>query len=111
MPPPALRFDPHALPDGTAKQPRRANRGSGKSDPIDAYAAARQALAEASSLPIVKTGEGLVEQIRSLLVVRRSAMKSRVAALRQIKSLERVNLFVYGVVMFGGYRYLLTRSG
>lgn len=24
---------------------------------------------------------------------------------------ERVNLFVYGVVMFGGYRYLLTRSG
>lgn len=26
-------------------------------------------------------------------------------------SSERVNLFVYGVVMFGGYRYLLTRSG
>lgn len=68
-------------------RPRRANPGGGKSDPIDAYAAARQALAEASSLPIVKTGEGLVEQIRSLLIVRRSAMKSRVAALRQIKSL------------------------
>lgn len=68
-------------------RPRREHRRRGKSDPIDAYAAAGQALAEADRLPIAKTGTGLVEQIRALMVVRRSAMKARVAALRQIKSL------------------------
>ncbi|MFE7631028.1 transposase [Kocuria sp. NPDC057446] len=68
-------------------RPKRAQRRRGKSDPIDAYAAAQQALAEPESLPVAKTGDGRVEQIRVLLTVRRSAMKARVAALRQIQSL------------------------
>lgn len=68
-------------------RPKRAQRRRGKSDPIDAYAAASQALAEAESLPIAKTGDGPAEQIRVLMTVRRSAMKARVAAHRQISSL------------------------
>lgn len=68
-------------------RPRRAQRRRGKSDPIYAYAAAQQALAEPERLPIAKTGDGSVEQIRVLLTVRRGAVKARVAVLRQIKSL------------------------
>lgn len=68
-------------------RPRRAARRHGKSDPIDAYEAARQALAEPDALPLAKTGEGVVEQIRVILTVRRSAIKARVALVRQIKSL------------------------
>ena len=68
-------------------RPKRAQRRRGKSDPIDAYAAAAQALAEAETLPIAKTSDGPVEQIRVLMAVRRSAMKARVAAHRQIASL------------------------
>ena len=68
-------------------RPRRTPRRRGKSDSIDAYAAAQQALAEPESLPIAKTGDGLVEQIRVLLTVRRSAVKARVAVIRQVKSL------------------------
>lgn len=68
-------------------RPRRAQRRRGKSDPIDAYAAAAQALAEPEALPLAKTGEGAVEQIRMLLIVRRSAVKARVAVIRQIRSL------------------------
>lgn len=68
-------------------RPRRSQRRRGKSDPIDAYAAAQQALAEPESLPWAKTGDGLVEQIRVLLTVRRSAIKARVAVIRQIRSL------------------------
>jgi transposase len=68
-------------------RPRRSQRRRGKSDPIDAYAAAQQALAEPDALPLAKTGDGLVEQIRVLLTVRRSAIKARVAVIRQIKSL------------------------
>lgn len=68
-------------------RPRRAARRHGKSDPFDAYAAAGQALAEPDSLPLAKTGDGVVEQIRVLLTVRRSAIKARVALTRQIKSL------------------------
>lgn len=68
-------------------RPRRAARRQGKSDPIDAYEAARQALAEPDALPLAKTGEGVVEQIRVILTVRRSAIKARVALVRQIRSL------------------------
>lgn len=68
-------------------RPRRIQRRRGKSDPIDAYAAAQQALAEPESLPTAKTGDGTVEQIRVVLTVRRSAIKARVAVIRQIKSL------------------------
>jgi transposase len=68
-------------------RPKRAQRRRGKSDPIDAYAAAQQALAEPDMLPIAKTSDGPVEQIRVLMAVRRSAMKARIAAHRQITSL------------------------
>lgn len=68
-------------------RPKRAQRRRGKSDPIDAYAAAAQALAEPDALPIAKTTDGPVEQIRVLMAVRRSAMKARVSAHRQITSL------------------------
>ena len=68
-------------------RPKRAQRRRGKSDPIDAYAAASQALAEPDALPVAKTSDGPVEQIRVLMTVRRSAMKARVAAIRQLKSL------------------------
>lgn len=50
-------------------RPRRAQRRRGKSDPTDAYAAATQALAEPDAVPVAKTGDGLVEQIRALLTV------------------------------------------
>lgn len=68
-------------------RPKRAQRRRGKSDPLDAYAAAQQALAEPEDLPMAKTSDGPVEQIRVLHTVRRSAVKARTAALRQIKSL------------------------
>ncbi|MDZ4235795.1 MAG: transposase [Dietzia sp.] len=68
-------------------RPRRSQRRLGKSDPIDAYAAAQQALADPESLPLAKTGDGHVEQIRVLLAVRRSAVKARIAVIRQIKSM------------------------
>ena len=68
-------------------RPKRAQRRRGKSDPIDAYAAAAQALAEPETLPVAKTNDGPVEQIRVLMAVRRSAMKARVAAHRQITCL------------------------
>lgn len=68
-------------------RPKRAQRRRGKSDPIDAYAAAAQALAEPEALPVAKTNDGAVEQIRVLLTARRSAVKAHTAALRQIGSL------------------------
>lgn len=68
-------------------RPKRSQRRRGKSDPIDAYAAAGRALAEADALPVAKTGTGPCEQIRVLLARRRSAMKARVAAHRQITAL------------------------
>ena len=68
-------------------RPKRSQRRRGKSDPIDAYAAAGRALAEADALPVAKTGTGPCEQIRVLLAQRRSAMKARVAAHRQITAL------------------------
>src|SRR6266511_1217628 len=53
---------------------RRTRRLQGKSDPVDAEAAARAVLAgTASGCP--KAGDGRVEMIRSLRVARRSALK------------------------------------
>ena len=65
---------------------RRARRSNGKSDPIDAYAAATAVLSgRASGQP--KTRDGIVEAIRSLRVVRRSAIKSRTQTINQIRTL------------------------
>jgi len=65
---------------------RRTRRLKGKSDPVDAEAAARAVLAgTASGCP--KAGDGRVEMIRSLRVARRSAMKARTQATNQLQAL------------------------
>lgn len=65
---------------------RQLRRLRGKSDPIDAYAAATTALATTEhSAPKITTGT--TEAIRYLMVARRSAVKARTAAQVQIKSL------------------------
>jgi transposase len=59
---------------------------SGKSDPIDAEAAARAVLAgTATSLP--KGADGQVEMIRALRATRRSALKARTQAANHMKAL------------------------
>lgn len=64
---------------------RKARRFEGKSDPLDAYAAARSALSgRACGIP--KTRDGNVEMIRVLRVARTSAIKARAIALTQLKA-------------------------
>ncbi|SCE79951.1 Transposase [Micromonospora purpureochromogenes] len=65
---------------------RKIRRTRGKSDPIDALAAARAALSgQAAGVP--KTRTGPVEAIRALRVARRGAVKARTAALNQLHGL------------------------
>jgi transposase len=65
---------------------RQVRRKKGKSDPIDAVAAARAALSgEASVIP--KARNGPVEQMRVLLVARRSARQQRIQSLNQLRHL------------------------
>ena len=65
---------------------RQQRRKRGKSDPIDAEAAARAALSgEAAVTP--KTRNGPVEQMRVLLVARRSARQQRIQTLNQLRHL------------------------
>lgn len=65
---------------------RKTRRAQGKSDPIDADAAARAVLSgRAQGTP--KTRTGPVEAIRVLRVARKSAVKDRAQTLTQIKSL------------------------
>jgi transposase len=65
---------------------RRARRAAGKSDPVDAFAAATAVLSgRASGTP--KDRDGAVEAIRALRVVRASAVKARTQSINQIKSL------------------------
>ena len=64
---------------------RKARRFDGKSDPLDAYAAARAALSgRASGTP--KSRDGNVELIRVLRVARSSAVKGRAVAITQLKA-------------------------
>ena len=65
---------------------RRARRARGKSDPIDAYAAARHALSGTHAV-VPKAGDGIVEAIRVLRVTRRGAVKARTQTTNQLKSL------------------------
>jgi transposase len=65
---------------------RQERRSHGKSDPVDAVAAARAAQSgKATAQP--KTSTGNVEAIRVLRLVRRSATKDRTAALNQMRAL------------------------
>lgn len=68
------------------KRRRHHLRGAGKSDPIDAEAAARAVLAgEAIGEP--KAGDGKVEMIRALRSARSSAVKAKTQAANQLQSL------------------------
>ncbi len=65
---------------------RKTRRDQGKSDPIDAYAAARAAASgRASGTPKTRTGD--VEAVRVLRVARTGAVRARAKALTQLKSL------------------------
>jgi transposase len=65
---------------------RQLRRRRGKSDPVDAEAAARAVLAgEATTAP--KTASGAVEMLRVLRVARRSAVKAHTQAANQLASL------------------------
>ncbi|WSU86790.1 IS110 family transposase (plasmid) [Streptomyces globisporus] len=65
---------------------RKTRRWQGKSDPVDAEAAARAALAERRT-GIPKFRDGRVEALRALRVARRSAVQQRADVTRQIKTL------------------------
>jgi transposase len=65
---------------------RKTRRAKGKSDPIDAYAAALAVLSgRAAGSP--KSRDGKVEAIRALRVTRRSAVKARTQAINQLRAL------------------------
>src|SRR5215204_4327950 len=65
---------------------RQARRRRGKSDPIDAEAAAR-AVQAGTVIGQPKAGDGQVEMIRTLRLARRSAMKARTQAANQLHAL------------------------
>lgn len=65
---------------------RRTRRMKGKSDPIDAYAAA-EAVVSGRATGTPKARDGIVEAVRTLRVVRRSAVKSRTQAVNQARQL------------------------
>jgi transposase len=65
---------------------REERRRRGKSDPLDAVAAARATLSgRASGAP--KGGDGPVEAMRALLVTKRSARRARTATVNQLRAL------------------------
>jgi len=65
---------------------RKARRRDGKSDPVDAEAAARAVLSgRAAGVP--KTGDGPAEALRSLEVVCHGSIKDRTRAINQFKAL------------------------
>ena len=65
---------------------RRSRRSNGKSDAIDAEAAARSVLAGTSTV-IPNTADGLVEMIRQVKVARDTARKGRTSAIITLKTL------------------------
>ena len=65
---------------------RSARRQRGKSDPVDAEAAARAVLAgQVTAVP--KAGGHLVEMVRCLRVARASAVKARIQAANALRAL------------------------
>ena len=65
---------------------RRARRANGKTDTVDAEAAARSVLAGTSTV-VPKTGDGLVEMIRHIKIARDTARKGRTSAIITLKAL------------------------
>jgi len=68
------------------RQNRQSRRRVGKSDATDAVAAARAALSGSASV-VPKTRNGPVEQMRILMVARRSARSQRIETLNQLRHL------------------------
>mgnify|MGYP002636195023 CR=1 FL=1 len=68
------------------RQNRQSRRRVGKSDATDAVAAARAALSGSAAV-VPKTRNGPVEQIRILMVARRSARSQRIDTLNQLRHL------------------------
>jgi transposase len=64
---------------------RAARRRHGKSDPLDAEAAARAVQAQQGAIPTA--GNGQVEMIRSLRAARTSAIKARTQAINALRAL------------------------
>jgi transposase len=71
---------------GVDRPNRQTRRKAGKSDATDAVAAARAALSGAAAV-IPKSRNGPVEQMRVLLVARRSARQQRIQTLNQLRHL------------------------
>lgn len=65
---------------------RATRRANGKSDPVDAYAAA-EAVASGRADSVPKSRDGIVESIRCLRVARRSAVKAKTQCINQIRGL------------------------
>ena len=65
---------------------RTARRSQGKSDPLDAYAAAR-AVASGRATGTPKSRDGVVESLRCLRLAERSAIKARTQCINQIRAL------------------------
>jgi transposase len=65
---------------------RRSRRANGKSDTLDAEAAARSVLA-GNSAAVPKTADGHVEMIRQIKVARDTAVKARTAAIITLKQI------------------------
>jgi transposase len=77
----------HGIQVVEVNRPDRARRRrKGKSDPVDAEAAARAVLAgDATAIP--KCRNGVVGQLRALVMARRSAIKARTQATNQLRAL------------------------
>jgi transposase len=65
---------------------RRQRRAKGKSDPLDAYAAA-DAVLSGRARTVPKAGDGITESIRALHTVRAGAIKSRTACMNELHAL------------------------
>jgi transposase len=65
---------------------RQTRRRVGKSDPVDAVAAARAALSGTATVT-PKSRDGAVEEMRVILVARRSAREQRIQSLNQLRHL------------------------
>lgn len=65
---------------------RRQRRAKGKSDPLDAYAAAEAVIAGRATA-IAKAGDGIIEAIRVLHITRAGAIKARTAAINELRAL------------------------
>jgi transposase len=79
-------LDQHVAVVEVDRPDRRTRRQRGKSDPIDAEAAARAVLAGTATAP-AKRRDGIVEAIRALRAARSGAIKARTASINQLKGL------------------------